>query len=186
MKLLVLRHGQTDWNVEKRVQGNTDVLLNNVGIKQAEEVRDTIDLEGVDFCISSPLKRAKQTADIICDGKIPVYEHELLKERGFGEYEGKLYDKNDVAKQWDLSMDDGYKGIETLEHLFNRADDFINKLDEKYYDKTILIVTHGGFLKALYYVINGFDKQTDLLDFFPENGVVYEFDVDTRRKKNSR
>ena len=86
MKLVLVRHGQTDWNIGKLAQGQCDIPLNATGIKQANEARDK--LAGYDFNTrySSPLSRAAETAKIIC-GDQPIIYDDLLKERAFGEYE---------------------------------------------------------------------------------------------------
>lgn len=182
MKLYVVRHGQTDWNVQKRVQGSVDISLNEKGINQAKEVRDKIDLSCIDFCISSPMKRAKQTAQIICNNEISIVEDKRLKERGFGDYEGTIYDDESIKRLWNFEWDNAEHGVETLEQLFERTESFLGFLKGKYPDNKILLVTHGGLFKALYFVINGYDKTTDLLSFFPENGEVYEFNIPIRKR----
>lgn len=70
MKILVVRHGLTDWNVERRIQGRTDVPLNQEGIKQAYVAKEKLKEEKIDLMVSSPLKRAKQTAEIINSEKM--------------------------------------------------------------------------------------------------------------------
>ena len=73
MKLYVMRHGQTDWNVAGKIQGSTDIELNETGIKQAEATKEKLLGENIDVIISSPLKRARKTAEIIASGRdIPL------------------------------------------------------------------------------------------------------------------
>ena len=69
MRILITRHGQTDWNLEHKVQGKADIDLNETGKKQAEETREKLWNEKIDLIICSPLKRAKQTADSASHGK---------------------------------------------------------------------------------------------------------------------
>lgn len=89
MEILLTRHGQTDWNVLKKVQGKADIELNKKGIEQAEATRDTLKNEKIDLILCSPLKRAKQTADIINQERnIPIIIDERVSERDFGEFEG--------------------------------------------------------------------------------------------------
>ena len=91
MKLLLTRHGQTDWNVMGKVQGITDIELNETGIKQAEETREKLLNENIDEIISSPLKRAKKTAEIIgSERNIPIIIDEAIIERRYGKFEGKI------------------------------------------------------------------------------------------------
>lgn len=90
MKLLLTRHGQTDWNVAGKVQGTTDIELNEIGKKQAEETGKKLLNYDIDIIISSPLKRAKKTAEIIRENRnIPILLDDGLKERCFGKFEGK-------------------------------------------------------------------------------------------------
>ena len=90
MKLLLTRHGQTDWNVAGKIQGTTDIELNETGKIQAKETGKKLLNYDIDVIISSPLKRAKNTAEIIRgDRDIEILLDDGLKERCFGEFEGK-------------------------------------------------------------------------------------------------
>ena len=90
MAVLMTRHGQTDWNVEKRVQGKADIELNATGIEQAKITSEKLKDEKIDIIISSPLKRAKQTAEIINQTlNCPIIYEDGISERDFGEFEGK-------------------------------------------------------------------------------------------------
>ena len=90
MSIYVIRHGKTDWNLESRIQGKTNISLNEIGINQAEEVREKLENKEIDLIISSPLDRTRQTAEIINKNmKLPIKYNENLMERNFGIYEGK-------------------------------------------------------------------------------------------------
>ena len=88
MKLYLVRHGETSWNIERKVQGQTDIPLNETGVRQAEKVREELKSVAFDICYCSPLIRAKRTAEIVADGRVDIVIDENLKERGFGELEG--------------------------------------------------------------------------------------------------
>ena len=85
IKLYVVRHGKTAWNEKGLLQGSTDIELNDVGIKEANNLRTKLNLDKIDICLSSPLKREKQTAQILVDNKIEIKYDDLLKERYFRE-----------------------------------------------------------------------------------------------------
>ena len=88
--IYVTRHGQTDWNVQKKVMGRCDEPLNETGLQQAEETRNNLLNTKIDIIICSPLQRAKQTADVINKGRnIPIIYDDRIVERDFGEFEGK-------------------------------------------------------------------------------------------------
>ena len=89
MVLYVVRHGETDWNKVKRVQGHTDIPLNEYGRHLARETAKGLKETRIDLAITSPLIRAKETAQIILGTRqIPLLEDPRIKEIGFGEYEG--------------------------------------------------------------------------------------------------
>ncbi len=80
-KLYIVRHGQTDWNVKKLLQGATDIELNGEGIKQAEELSKKLDLDKIDICFCSPLKRTRQTANILLGDKVKVIYDDMIVEK---------------------------------------------------------------------------------------------------------
>ena len=88
--LYVVRHGQTDWNLAGRLQGWSDIELNQTGVSQAQKVRDELSDINFDLCLASPLKRAAKTAEIICENKCEIIFDELLVERSYGKKEGEL------------------------------------------------------------------------------------------------
>ena len=176
IKLYVVRHGKTDWNNLNIMQGLTDIPLNEEGRRQAENLARQIDLDNIDLCFSSPLKRARETADIIVRNKKEVVEDQLLVERSFGELEGKTIDFDLVYRQWN-DLDDKTGNVESIRECLNRAKDFLDKIKKEYPNKSILIVSHGGFIKALHFSIIGYDKDTDFLSFKPENAIIYEYEL---------
>ena len=87
-----MRHGKTDWNLKYKLQGKTDIPLNEEGIKMAREAGERYKDINFDVCYCSPLIRAKETARLLLEGRdIPVIYDDRLMEMGFGEYEGTEY-----------------------------------------------------------------------------------------------
>ena len=87
--LYVIRHGKTDWNEIKRIQGSTDTSLNDEGIGMARKAHDEYEGVRFDICFCSPLKRARQTAELLLEGRdIPIEYDDRLRELSFGEFEG--------------------------------------------------------------------------------------------------
>ena len=158
MKLYVVRHGQTDWNTEGRIQGRTDIVLNQTGIEQANEVRNKIDELEIDFIISSPLTRTKQTAEIINKNKsVEIKFDDRLKERNFGAFEGLIRKQLDKYEDlFDYNLNKSIENGESIQDVFKRVHGFLEELNEKYEDKKILLVTHGGVSRAIdsYYTNN--------------------------------
>ena len=177
-KLYIVRHGKTDWNVKKLLQGKTDIELNEEGIEQAKLLNQKIDLSKIDICISSPLKRTKKTAELIVDNKIPIIYDDLILERGFGDLEGKEINFDLIAKQWDYKLNDSSNNIESIRDCLKRSKTFLDKIKKEYPDKTILIVSHGSFIKTMHFNIVGYNEDTDFLSFNPQNATIYEYTIE--------
>ena len=87
-----MRHGETDWNVRRKLQGHTDVPLNDNGRKMAKEAAEKYKDVHFDVCYCSPLIRAKETAEIFLSGRdVPIITDDRLQEMSFGEFEGLAY-----------------------------------------------------------------------------------------------
>lgn len=139
--IYIVRHGQTDWNLEGRYQGRIDIELNETGIKQAESINEKLKDVKFDKVFSSPLKRAYKTAQIIYNDKIIVDER--LIERCNGELEGKL--KKDCVDMVNFAdFNETRLGIEPLKIFRKRILNFFEEISRKYNGENILIVTHAG------------------------------------------
>ena len=173
MKLYLVRHGQTDWNIGKLAQGQTDIPLNATGIAQARELAAKIRDYHFDYCYSSPLSRARQTAEILVEHRnLPIIDDDRLMERAFGKYEGTsgpdMVKNNpgfDSLKAKITTYD-----IEPLRHTFDRAESFLAMLREKHQDNdVILIVGHGTLLKCMHFAIVGYDDDLDFWSWHLHN-----------------
>ncbi len=155
MKIFAIRHGQTDWNVQGIMQGNTDIELNETGLAQAEEAAKTIGGHGIDLIISSPLKRALKTAETL--NKVlncPIICDDALRERGFGDYEGMAISQiRGMVKMdpeyFDKTGSGESHGVEPMSELCGRVGRLLDGIRVKYPDRTVLLVTHGGTMRAI-------------------------------------
>lgn len=145
MNLLITRHGQTDWNVQKKVMGRYDEPLNKKGLEQAEKTRKVLLDEKIDIIICSPLKRAKQTAKVINkDRNIPIIYDDRIIERDFGEFEGIETKDFDFHGYWNYYKNIQFKSAENIQDFFKRVYDFLDDITKKYEGKNVLLVVHGG------------------------------------------
>ena len=133
-KICLIRHGETDWNAMGKIQGKTDIPLNENGKRQAQQCRDYLKDSNWDIIVTSPLKRAKQTAFIINEAlQLQVVEMAEFMERSFGDAEGKTREERAI-----LYPDQQYPNQESREELVNRIMNGLEKilvqfLDQKYY-----------------------------------------------------
>lgn len=177
-KLYIVRHGETDWNVKGLLQGSADIEINEEGIAQAKELAKNINIDQIDICICSPLKRTRKTADILVEGRKEIIYDDLLVERRFGDYERKKINLDLIVSQWDYKLNDSSNNIESIQDCLLRANRFLNKIKEKYPNKSLLIVSHGGFIKALHFNLIGYDENTDFLSFNPKHATLYTYDYE--------
>lgn len=148
----LLRHGQTDWNIDFRLQGVADIPLNETGIAQAETAGKLIDGNDWDVLLSSPLSRAMATAEIVAKlaGFDLIHAEPLLLERSFGEAEGLLYE------EWKTKYEDTNQvpGAETLEALEARALLLLDKLAFEFAGQRVLTVSHGALIRKLIRIVS--------------------------------
>lgn len=156
-KLIFLRHGETLWNKENRFQGHTDIALNANGRKQARQAAKRLACVHLDAVYSSDLSRAHETAEIAAEPhKLPVVMDSGLRERNGGVWQGlttnEIHEKYpDLSQRWKQGDPDcAPEGGETINELCDRAFGCVLSIAEKYPDQTVLIVSHGGPLKAIF------------------------------------
>ena len=187
MNILITRHGQTDWNLKKKVMSRCDEPLNETGLTQAEETREKLLDKDIDLVICSPLQRAKQTANIIArDRNIEIIYDDRIVERDFGEFEGQETKDFDFPGYWDYHKNNHYEKAENIQEFFKRVYSFLDEIKEKYEDRKILVVSHGGVSIPVACYFRGEIPEGTLLDVSLALGNCevrsYEFDNVKRLK----
>ncbi|WP_167139155.1 histidine phosphatase family protein [Diaminobutyricimonas sp. TR449] len=149
MTIALIRHGQTDWNAAGRMQGRSDIVLNDTGRQQARDavaVLTDAELAGAEWevIVSSPLQRARETAAIIADGLgIELGKtYELLVERDYGEGEGLTM--NEILERW---PDREYPGLEPLDSVVARGRAALDEIADEYAGRNVVIVCHGTLIR---------------------------------------
>ena len=166
MRLLLTRHGQTDWNIAGRYQGQSDIPLNQTGCLQAEGLAKRLSAEKIHAIYSSDLSRAKDTAMKIKDKQEQaplLHTDSRWRELSFGEWEGMNYKEMsahspDVFSKWmidpqHISTPNG----ETLAQLAQRVKSAFEEIKNNHKDDTVLVVSHSGALQALLATLLGID-----------------------------
>lgn len=144
--ICLVRHGETDWNASGRLQGATDIPLNNAGIQQAKECGEFLKASEWDVMITSPLKRAKRTAEIIHENLIdvPLIEMDDFSERYFGDAEGMTVDERKATYS-----SRNYPNQEEMDSFKDRIMTGIKKVNQNYPDGKILLVAHGAVINSI-------------------------------------
>lgn len=162
--LYIMRHGKTDWNERHKLQGRTDVPLNRDGREMAENARLEYADVHFDVCYCSPLKRARETAEIVLRGRdVPIITDDRLMEMSFGVCEGSencFQDTENPIRQLFLAPEKytvPVEGGESFEQLFSRTGEFLREVVDPLLEqgKDILIVGHGAMNSSIVCQVRG-------------------------------
>jgi probable phosphoglycerate mutase len=169
--IVLIRHGETAWNAERRLQGHLDIALNAEGQRQAGAVAAALAGEHLDAIISSDLQRALQTAQAVAAAhRLPVRTDSALRERCFGGFEGLLYADIEQrfpaefaawqARDVDAPMPPGARSAETFRQFYQRAVAAILGWASAFPGQSIALVAHGGVLECAYRAATGLALET--------------------------
>lgn len=169
----LIRHGITDWNLQRRAQGQIDIPLNEAGLSQAKLLAERLAGEQWDMVYSSDLLRAKQTAEMIATRlSIPHRTDERIREKSFGRLEGTTVDER--IAQWGVDWASIDHGVETSEQIRSRGILFIEDIVKFHRQESVLVVSHGGWIgEMLHLLMNEHYKehiQNTSISVFQTNG----------------
>ena len=189
MKLYVIRHGQTDWNVAGKCQGRTDIELNSTGIEQAKKAKTQLKDYKIDLIICSPLKRARKTAEIINEAiDCKIISDERIIERNCGNIEGTTKEEWPSIVNEDIDIINNYNlnwnklKVEPIQNVCNRVWNLLDEIEEKYKDKNILLVTHGGTCRAINAYFNGIGENGHVQSAHIKNCEIREFEYKQKNR----
>jgi broad specificity phosphatase PhoE len=162
-RIVIVRHGETDWNRDRRVQGHSDTPLNDSGRAQARAL--AAELGDVDVVYASDLSRARETAGILAGGR-EVRVDPRLRERSFGDWEGLTTTEieeryPDGHRRWQAGEGFGDGTAEPYEAVRDRVASFLEDVLRDHPDETVLVVTHGGSARVVYALASGLDYVRD-------------------------
>jgi probable phosphoglycerate mutase len=186
-RIVLIRHGETAWNAERRLQGHLDIDLNEEGQRQARALAASLADEHFDVLVSSDLARASQTAKALGDARgQPLYMDGRLRERCYGGFEGLLY--ADIAElfpqefaAWqardvDAQLPPGKNCAETFREFYDRVTSAVLGWALDNPGKSLAIVAHGGVLECIYRAALGLPLETPR-DFKVLNASINRFTV---------
>lgn len=156
-RIVAIRHGETAWNVDTRIQGHLDIPLNTTGLWQADQVARALADEPITAIYTSDLKRAHATAQAVARSTgAPLTTHTGLRERSFGHFQGRTFAEIEAelpedAHRW-RKRDPHYapEGGESLVTLKERIERTVAQLAQQHLGEQVVMVAHGGVLDVLY------------------------------------
>lgn len=177
MILYVVRHGQTEWNLEHRCQGISDIPLTDKGRESAKELYPLVSTLDIDLVFASPLSRAIETAKLLVNNEIPINIDDRLLERDWGMNEGMKVDDVDQIDCWDVILNTNVQGIERVQDFMKRISEFIEDIKVRYPDKNVLVVAHSAVLRVIHYLLGTIPDDGDLTRIEIPNLRIIEYEV---------
>lgn len=184
ISFILIRHGETDWNVDGRWQGQIDIPLNEKGINQAGEIARSLSNKKIDVIYSSDLSRARQTAEVISSvTRTMIFLDPRLREIHQGEWQGMLVSEiqQRYYKEFIERKNDPYTmappGGETARQVQERVVSFVNDISRQYQRKTVAVVSHGFTIAVMVAHFRNIPI-TNVWDLVPKNAEKILFDVD--------
>lgn len=189
LNVYIVRHGQTDTNKSLAINGSgTNLPLNETGIKQVEALRDSFDINKIDYVYASPLTRAKQTAEILDQDKHNIIYDDRLKEMNYGNWDGES--ELMLRSKYPQAFDDlgyftenytNYCTGESHEHLAARLADFWHDLVQQHINQTVALVSHGTSLRSMVQTVLDSKKISKIGEM--QNAGVTNISVDDNSKE---
>lgn len=204
-KLCLIRHGETAWNAERRLQGHTDTPLNPKGVLQARQMAQALkDINlGLDVLYTSDLKRAVDTANAVVElFGVEAQVDSALRERNFGALQGLSITEAPLLRPdiWQAhiarNLDHDLEGGESIQQFSLRVRNALDSIQKRHAGKTILVVSHGGTLDMMYRIASNQSLSAQRIVSVPNaslnwisheesSGWVVEQWADTRHLKGS-
>ena len=157
LRIYLARHGETDWNVQHRLQGSADIPLNDRGRQQAQQLKDILRGVRLDAFYASSLSRSRDTATVVA-GDVPVQSLPGLREQSYGPFQGKS-DTDPEFLRRSAIPDDALDGGESSNQLFERARSAIELIRQAHPSGSVLIVGHRFTNKMILRVLLGLSAQ---------------------------
>ena len=165
-RIIAIRHGETAWNVDTRIQGHLDIPLNATGLWQARQLGDALAGEAISAIYTSDLLRARRTAQAVADATgAALVDEPGLRERAFGSFQGRTFaevetEHPEQARRW-RQRDPHFapEGGETLVQLRERIAATTHRLAAQHTGGLVVLVAHGGVLDVLYRLATGQELQ---------------------------
>ncbi len=177
MKITLVRHGQTELNYEKKINGRNNELLNDTGRRQVLKLKEQLKDNNYDICFVSPLTRCMETALVSVGDRILMMADDRIIEREMGELTGRPREEFNAYLYWDYDLNKSDLGIEPIQDMFKRCEEFLNHLKELYSDKSVIVVTHSAIYRVLRHLILNHELKGKMFDSIIKNCQFEEFEI---------
>lgn len=179
--IYVIRHGQTSLNLERKYNSIIDEDINERGIEQAKMAASQIKDLHIDIAYCSPLLRTRHTFELLGLTNVPVFYDDRIIERDAGELTGQVKTDENFEIFNSMTRENEIKGCESTDNVFSRVKSLLNEIKVTYADKNILLVTHGGVARVIYYCFNDIPEDKNLGRYIAENCNVASYDLKNLR-----
>lgn len=183
-RIYLTRHGETEWNKQRRFQGSKNSELTEKGLLGAELLSARVEDIKLDLIVASPLKRAYQTAEIVRGNKnVEIITHDGLKEINLGDFEGMRWEEIEeisngiLCKITEDPFNNRYPNGENLMEFYSRVESALKEIIDKNRNKDILIVAHGGTIKCIESYVRNFKINNDWMGSVVQNCSLSCFEV---------
>lgn len=183
-RIYLTRHGETEWNKQRRFQGSKNSELTEKGILGAELLSSRLEEIELDLIVSSPLKRAYHTAEIVRGNKkIDIITHDGFKEINLGDFEGMRWDEIEelhgdiLYRITEDPFNNRYPNGENLMEFYSRVEKALGEVIDKFRHRRVLIVAHGGTIKCIESYIRKFKINKDWMGNVVKNCSLSCFEV---------
>ena len=177
MRVTLVSQAQTEENYIGEIEGRRNVLLNDTGRREVLRLKMRLSNYNYDVCFSSPLTRCMETALVSVGDRVKIIPEDRLIEREFGELEGINVDDYNAYKYWDYNLNKTDFGVEGIQDLFKRCEEFINYLKSNYDKEDIIIITHVEVYRSLRHLLLGHKLEGKMLDGRIVNCQVENFEI---------
>lgn len=177
MKIVLLTNGLIENEFLRKVIGRKNEILNDDGRRRTVMFKNVINEYDFDVCFVSPLINCFETALILVGDRVEIIRDDRIIQREMGELDGRPIDEYNAFKFWDYKLNRNDYGVEPIQDLFKRCDDFLSFLKSNYSNKNILIVTHMEVYRALRHLLSNHELSGNMLDGRIENLSLEEFNA---------
>ena len=177
MKITLVRNAQTEDDYKRITQGRRNELLNDSGRRQVLRLKAKLKDKRYDVCFVSPLTRCMETALVSIGDRTRMIPDQRLIQREMGDFDGRSIDEYNAYLYWDYDLNKSDFGVEAIQDVFSRVEDFLNYIKKKYKKNEVIIITHDEIYRALRHLLKKHELKGKMLDGKISECQIEEFEL---------